>query len=157
MSSKDSPNLNRKLTGSFSSPEFDQSLTANGSDSSHIVSSSEYANNGLTVSFTSSNSSQTIKTFTATGIKLNTTRDSGFSDSIIEDNSQTTTSSSVRTFYSPIHTSINETDSGNTVARTEHLFNITNPTQKGSDVTMSTKCYANKGMSIYFLENCPLN
>jgi hypothetical protein len=140
MSSKDSPDTNRKLTASFSSPEFAEATNLNPTGNK----TSQHSNNGLTVSFTSSNSSQTIKTFTATGIKLNSTRDSGFSDSIIEDSSITTTSSSVRTFYPPTHSSIPDEQSA-AVARTEHILNVSNESSGNTDVTLSTKCFANKG------------
>lgn len=143
----------RKLPTSFSSPEFEADSSA-----AAMVETSEskdFTNNGLTVSFTSSNSSQTIKTFTATGIKLNTTRDSGFSDSIIEDTSYSTTSSSTRTFCSPTHRS--NQSAASAAAATEHMFNVTQPDDGSAptDVTMTTKCYANKGT--YWLTSFFLN
>ncbi len=133
--SSDSPDSNRKLTSSFSSPEFDQQAAASSARTTTI----ENNTNGMNVSITSSNSSQTIKTFTATGIKLNSTRDSGFSDSIIEDCSQSSTSSSIiRAFGYP-------QPGQAAAAATEHVFNVRNLEQQCPDITMSTKCYANKG------------
>ncbi len=140
--SSELPDSNRKLISSFSSPEFDQQAAAAAGFSRPTTTSVENRND-MNVSITSSNSSQTIKTFTATGIKLNSTRDSGFSDSIIEDCSQTSTSSSIiRAFGYP--------QPGQTgAAATEHVFNVRNLEQQCPDITMSTKCYTNKGKPIF--------
>ena len=126
------------------------------------------------MSITTSNSAQTIRTFTATGIKLNSTRDSGFSDSIIEDCSQHSSSSTNNTqtlstssstsmihtssYYSPVHQSSNN-NHDDCQTRTEHVFNIAahsddDVNRKGDqqpEVTMSTKCFANKGLDKLFI------
>ena len=150
MSSVDSPQNtnNRKLTLSFSSPEFDSNVRNNNAsnDLNETLCINNNNNNNIinTVCITTSNSSQMIKSLNTTGIKLNTTRDSGFSDSIIEDNSITTTitnSSSVKTFHSPTHTFASDFNNKRFVTRTEHVLNVTNPNtdSTNTDLTLLTK------------------
>jgi len=129
MSTKESPSLNnnRKLTASFSSPEFNESSLLSSSSmegtsesftSAATTTTNTANNNNAAESLTSnthlittSNSNSMITSNTASqiisgaGIKLNTTRDSGFSDSLIEDS---TTSSSNSTQF---------------LTRSEHLVN----------------------------------
>jgi hypothetical protein len=50
----------------------------------------------------------------------------------------------VRTFYPPTHSSIPDEQSA-AVARTEHILNVSNESSGNTDVTLSTKCFANKG------------
>ena len=171
MSSVDSPQNtnNRKLTLSFSSPEFDSNVRNNNAsnDLNETLCINNNNNNNIinTVCITTSNSSQMIKSLNTTGIKLNTTRDSGFSDSIIEDNSITTTitnSSSVKTFHSPTHTFASDFNNKRFVTRTEHVLNVTNPNtdSTNTDLTLLTKCYTNKGRlksveeDINIIRNC---
>jgi hypothetical protein len=127
MSTKESPSLNnnRKLTASFSSPEFNESSLLSSSSMegtseslTSAATTTNTTNNNVAESLTSnthlittSNSNSMITSNTASqiisgaGIKLNTTRDSGFSDSLIEDS---TTSSSNSTQF---------------LTRSEHLVN----------------------------------
>ena len=170
MSSVDSPQStnNRKLTLSFSSPEFDSNVRNNNAsnDETLCINNNNNNNNIInTVCITTSNSSQMIKSLNTTGIKLNTTRDSGFSDSIIEDNSITTTitnSSSVKTFHSPTHKFGGDFNNKRFVTRTEHVLNVTNPNtdSNNTDLTLLTKCYTNKGRlksveeDINIIRNC---
>ena len=140
--STDSPNTIKKLTGSFSSPEFgaqtnptdlsmsttDANLDAYASIATNEASSLTTTTENVTTTTTQS----TTKKFTTNGIKFDSTRDSGFSDSIIEDTSSSSTSNFINK---------------NFVARTEHVLSITNPSadSENADITLLTKCFSDKG------------
>ena len=148
-----SPNNQRKIPASFSSPE-----TLNGvnndltqTHSSMINDNSESFTeqisntcNNITTTLTTSTSTTMIKTFN-TGIKLNATRDSGFSDSIIEDSStsSTTQSSSAKNFRSSTTSSPSHPQ---LIARSEHLVTLTDSVGlKNTDITLLTKCFTERG------------
>ena len=119
-----SPNTAKKLTSSFSSPDsflqsdishHEQNIPTDVSIASSIDATT--ATNAVTTSMTTSSLSAAGNTTTGT-IKFNETRDSGFSDSIIED-------SFIKS---------------NKTLRTEHGIEV-----KNSDISLSTNVYANKG------------
>jgi hypothetical protein len=122
--SSEEHNKQSQMPSSFSSPDIDSSLSqqASTTSSSQMVTSTATTIGAGSTTLTTS----MVKSSTTNGIKFNTTRDSGFSDSIVEDNS----SSSLSTLANKQPTS-----------RTEHALNVT----ESNDINLVTKCFVDKG------------
>lgn len=125
----------QQIPTSFSSPEFETTMTS--SSTAETVTKQHEMSSGSTSTSTTTTTTATskmTKSKTSTnGIKqtsgalsVNTTRDSGFGDSLAEDS---TTSSSI--------------SASNLIARTEHSINISNATsgKETTDITLHTKCF----------------
>ena len=120
MSSDDAKNKVKQpsqLPTSFSSPEIESQDNANSSNNNNESSSVASTTNSSDATTTTTTSM--VKSTTTNGLKFNTTRDSGFSDSIVED----TSTSSLSTL------------------RTEHALNVTD----SNDINLVTKCFVEKG------------
>ena len=123
-----------QIPSSFSAPDIDVSMLSSQKEGTEQNSSSSSSSQMITSTATISDGSKTlttsmVKSSTTNGIKFNTTRDSGFSDSIVED----TSSSSLSTLAAKQQQS--------PTTRTEHALNVTD----SNDISLVTKCFVDKG------------
>jgi hypothetical protein len=116
-----------KLPVSHSSPDIESSSEQK---SQSITTASGSTSVTTTTTTTSNLTTQMVKSSTTNGLKFNTTRDSGFSDSIVED----TSSSSLSTL-------VNKQQPTSPTTRTEHALNVT----ESNDINLVTKCFVDKG------------
>lgn len=130
--SSNSPNTNKKITSSFSSPE-----SIAGIESS-VLSTESNLDSAAT---SASEATKIVKSYTSAEIRhqsaFNTiTRDSGFSDSITEDSSS----------FSNYLSNNSNRHPGLLIARTEHILTLSNPTPEmnSTDITLVTKCFSEK-------------
>lgn len=135
----------KTISSSFSSPEIVDSATAADtsiSSSGGQTSSSIATNNATNSTITSTTSSGTIKMFATTGIKVDTTRDSGFSDSLADESSSSLSTSANKNKQKGGRVPQSQSASGIYSARTEHVLSV--PEENNNNTTANANSNGKK-------------